>query len=195
MLVLSMAVLQIGRIYQKGTVNAKTQEVARTVIEDVSRSIQFSGGEIQTLDSGSYCIGNRRYSVARNQQVKTSPARHALLVDEPSGNCSASGAQSLTAPTCSPAPLHFCGEELVGVNMRLSVFTIEHIGESRLYKVRVRVVYGDDDLLCSPSAGDCSSSATSVNLGNPDISCKSQRAGTQFCAVSDLSTTVQKRVE
>jgi hypothetical protein len=46
--------------------------------------------------------------------------------------------------------------------------------------VQVRVIYGDDDLLSNPTAANAN--------------CKSQ-AGSQFCAVSDLTTVVVKRVQ
>jgi len=56
--------------------------------------------------------------------------------------------------------------------------------------VSVRVVYGDADLLRSPSAPDSPHAAM-----QPDATCQSVRAGTQFCASSELSTVVVKRVQ
>jgi len=50
----------------------------------------------------------------------------------------------------------------------------------KIYKISVKVVFGDDDLLNNPNA----ESAT----------CKSEQ-GSQFCAVSDITTVVTKRVQ
>jgi hypothetical protein len=83
--------------------------------------------------------------------------------------------------------------ELLGERMRLSRFDIDP-PVNGMYKITIRVVYGDDDLLCSPAADDCNSNTTSSNLTSNDLTCK-LKAGSQFCSVSELSTTVRRRVD
>lgn len=187
LLILMAALLQIGRIYYKGVTNSKTQEVARTVIEDVSKVIQFSGGDIAfDVNGGSspkaVCIGSRRYTYDFNKQVKGDTPPRALIADN-------SGSGSCLIQTSG-------GSELMAEGMRLVDFSVTQDGSrTSLYHVKVKVAYGDDDLLCSPSqSGDCDSNGTSPHLGNKDLTCKSSRAGTQFCSTSELSTTVQKRL-
>jgi hypothetical protein len=53
-------------------------------------------------------------------------------------------------------------------------------GTTGLYSIDVRVVYGDDDLLINPTA--------------TNATCK-VGSGSQFCAVSELSTVVQQRIQ
>jgi prepilin-type N-terminal cleavage/methylation domain-containing protein len=168
LLVISSALLQIGRIYYKGIISTKTQEAVRAIADDVSRSIQFSGGAVLSFPSH-YCMGGRRYSYAINQQVRDSPVIHGLLVDTPISNCPA-GPLSLGAPTGD-------FEELMGVNMRLNVFQVTQVPSTNLYNIRIKVVYGDDDLL---------------NLAKD--SCLNIRAGSQYCTTAELNTTVKKRL-
>ena len=196
LLICSFALLQIGRTYYKGVTASKTQENSRSVIDEISRGIQFSGSSIAPTIGGSsvFCIGDQRYSYKLNQQVEdnspfsTHQGYHALVVDSFPGCNSGTPSQDLNSNSIS-------GRELLGQHMRLNKLSVTQVtDQTNLYNISIRVVYGDDDLLCSPSANDCSSSTTSTNLENTDITCKSIRAGTQFCAVSELNTVVQKRL-
>jgi hypothetical protein len=65
--------------------------------------------------------------------------------------------------------------------MRLGDLTINPLGGGA-YTVHVRVIYGDSDVLTSPNGSDWS-----------NVTCQGG-AGSQFCAVSDLTTTVQTRL-
>jgi hypothetical protein len=65
--------------------------------------------------------------------------------------------------------------------MRLGALTIESL-DGGAYSVHVRVIYGDSDVMTSPNGSDWS-----------NVICKGG-AGSQFCAVSDLITTVQPRL-
>jgi prepilin-type N-terminal cleavage/methylation domain-containing protein len=182
LLVCAFALLQIGRTYYKGVTSTKVQETARSIMDDISRGIQFSGDPIAPTSSNPpqtymFCVGSQRYSVKTNQQViDTSPdsARHqgyhALVIDTVAGCNSGSGSQNLDAQTVS-------GRELVSPNMRLAKLTVTDVGANNLYQINIRVVYGDDEV-----------------LDDTFTNCRSERAGTQFCAVSELTTTVQKRL-
>ncbi len=205
LLLLTTAMIQIGRIYYKGLTTARTQEVARLVMEDITNSIQFGGGLLEpthnTTPLDYSCVGDKVYSFLRNKQLtaSNSPAadqsKNVLVVDSGSGKCGL-GPQDLVSGTPTAS-----SRELLAPNMRLAKLEIKCATGPALcppdsiYKVSIRVVYGDSDMLCSPFAGDCADVSTSSNLGNDDISCKSFRVGTQFCAVSELQTVIQKRVE
>lgn len=181
-LVLTMAaLLQIGRNYYQGVIKAQTQEVARSVGQNISESIQFSGGPIIvpiTPNSATqgFCIDNKRFSYIPNKKlVDNSPlpneTLHALVVDSVSGCSTATQAQDLTTNT------NLQGKELISPNMRVLISPPTLIsGSTNLWQLGVTVIYGDDDLL---SGGQC----VSVRIGG------------QFCAVSALSTTVEKRVK
>jgi prepilin-type N-terminal cleavage/methylation domain-containing protein len=179
LLIIAFSVIQVGRIYTKGIISSKTQESARSITDMVGQSIQFSGGTISELYIGTqlsgYCIGGQRYSFALNRQVDENTGARATAVDTPTGDCVASGAQNLiSSPSIS-------GQELLNPKMRLSAFSITPVSAS-LYSVKVRVVYGDDDLLRDSD-------------GNSTLDSCASAAGNQFCAVSELNTTVEKRLQ
>jgi prepilin-type N-terminal cleavage/methylation domain-containing protein len=191
LIICTIAMLQIGRTYYKGITSTRTQETAREIVDEVARAIQYGSGRPETLTAGGntgYCIGNKRYSydldwqVADNPNTSQNQSRHALVVDDIA--CAGSAALAVApSPPANPITAAGVGEnphELINTRMRLMRFTVQQVGaaDSNLYRIIVRVVSGDNDLLTSDH-----------------MNCSSQRAGGQFCAVSELSTVVQKRVE
>jgi prepilin-type N-terminal cleavage/methylation domain-containing protein len=206
LLVCSFALIQIARSYYKGVTSSQTQDAARSIVDQISQGIQFSGNNIATTptslppplppSTGSsyiFCIGDQRYSVQLNQEVESNPTPpdqgyHALVVDTYPGCTSGSMSQNLNSNSV-------LGRELLPTNMRLSKLSVTQVpGQTNLYSINVRVVYGDSNLLCSPIANDCNSSSQSTYLTNSDIACKNTYEGTQFCAVSELDTVVQQRI-
>jgi Tfp pilus assembly protein PilW len=180
LLVVTTAILQITRIYYKGITQARTQSVARSAMDMISQGIQFSGGSV-TSTPGSYntfCVGNKQYSFVLGKQVTESTPNslqtyHALVVDDEPGCTSSTAASPMSTAVTT-------GRELLDPSMRLSKMSVQNIG-TKLYKVTIKVVYGDDDLLNNPTADNAN--------------CKNATVGTQFCAVSELTTVVTKRVE
>jgi type II secretory pathway pseudopilin PulG len=187
LVVVTTGILQVSRLYYKGVTEANTQNVVRTITDTVSQAIQFGGGDVVPTTAGSatpsspkvLCIGNQRFVYDIGWQlVDNSPdpakhqAYHTLVQDNYSG-CSSSSTQSLNVQTVS-------GRELLSPNMRLSKFNVTNLG-ANLYRVEVRVIYGDDDLLKNPN--------------DPLTTCINATAGTQFCSISELSTVVTKRVQ
>lgn len=195
LLLSATALIQMGRLYYRGVISSRTQETTRTIMDEISRTIQFGGGSTASQVAGqdrSFCVGGKRYSYILSHQLTDNATpgpnqkRNVLVTD--------------TSAACTPQPLATTGptgnyRELMNPHMRLARLDITPDPANNLYAIKLRVVYGDDDLLCSPSVpGDCSAIATSTSLGNNDLTCKSLRAGTQFCAVSELATVVRKRV-
>lgn len=204
LLTLSAAIIQIGRLYYKGITSARTQEVARSVMNDIAQSIQFDTGQVtgtepaalnNTSDPSSQatCINTRHFSYKLGQQVTATT--HALLVNEIAAGCASVQAQNLSGAT----PV---GTELLGDKMRLSNLVVkQQSAGSSSYIVTVRVIYGDSDLLCSPSTSGAAASCSTTTamtpaqvLGKTDLACKNIRSGSQFCAVSELSTIVERRL-
>jgi type II secretory pathway pseudopilin PulG len=173
LLVCTAALLQIGRVYYKGVTATQTQEVARQVIDDISRNIQFNGGNVQpttgTLTGTDYkfCVGSKRYSYVLGNKLEAGTQPNVLVVDQPS-SCDTSPPQSLSSGSLAAG-----SRELLSPNMRLA--KLEVAGSAPIYTVTVRVIYGDNDLI---NADQCKGGA-----------------GSQFCATSELSTTVKKRVK
>lgn len=193
LLVCSSVLIQIGRIYQKNIINSQTHEVARSVIVSVSEAIQFSGGDVSLPGtngndpaSNGFCIDDKRFSFKKNLKlVDSSPTvdqtLHALVVDN-LGGCTSDKAQNLSVASV-------LGKELLSPNMRIMQLTVcipgmvatadcpsPSTANSNLYQVIVKIAYGDSDLF--DGSGNCISA----------------RSGGSFCANSNLSTTVQKRI-
>lgn len=212
LLTISAAITQIGRLYYKGITSARTQEVARSVMSDIAQSIQFNVGqvvaigpdttdpaknysnELNTVNSRAVCITTKHYSFKFGQQQRG--AKHGLVAKDIPSGCNSEPAQDLDSTSVE-------GNELLGENMRLANLIVQpQSGEPDTYQVTVRVVYGDDDLLCNPSANsgpsNCSSSQEWTDktaiAATRNLSCKNIRSGTQFCAASELSTIVKRRL-
>jgi prepilin-type N-terminal cleavage/methylation domain-containing protein len=185
LILITVGVLTFTKSYYQGINQSNTQNAARTIIESVSQAIQFSGDAVTTpitSNNGSlgFCIGNQRYSYYLGGQLwdEGTPdaalhqVKHALVMDK-SGSCAGLAAQDIQGATVA-------GEEMLQPRMRLSKLTVENLSGG-LYKVTVRVVFGDDDLLNNPAG--------------PDANCKVSISGSQFCAQSELSTIVKRRID
>jgi prepilin-type N-terminal cleavage/methylation domain-containing protein len=199
LILITTGILQFSRQYYKGVLASKTQNTARTILNDITRAIQLNSGEVYTLQptgpARGFCIGEvKRYSYILDRKIVdsgtlgTRETRHALVTDDWSG-CSASTNAVNASATSALGGNN--ARELLSQNMRLSNLSIT--GSQGLYTVTVRVVYGDEDLLCSPSVPSSCAPNGAYPPGRTNIQCKST-VGSEFCAVSELSTTVQKRV-
>jgi len=185
LLVVSTAILQFTRVYYKGITESKVQEAARNIADVVAQGIQFSGGIVTDTvpsptpgNSYAFCIGERQYSYQVGHQLVDGGGTgnkkpHAIVNNYVAGCTSSTAAQSMSSSTVT-------GREMLEPRMRLAKMQVTNIG-TNLYQISVKVVYGDDDLLDNPTASNAK--------------CKNIRAGTQFCAVSEITTTVTKRVE
>lgn len=210
LLICAVGLLQIGRTYYKGVTSSQTQEAARSIIEEVSKTIQFNGGNVGLMihpggsepsenpSTPSYvCIGNRRFAFVINRQLTPSGApgpdqsRHVLAVDN--RQCVGGTPQPLTNSNLLDE-----SKELLPPNMRLTKFEVGCAPDNstpdpldclsdNLYQVTVRVVAGGQDVLVD----------TNSSRPGPDLpgECLPNSIGGQFCAVAELSTAVQKRVK
>lgn len=183
------ALLQIGRMYYKGVTTSRTQEAARSVLDEISQAIQFSAGDVTPFMASadgdtnqfSFCVDNKRYSVYRAKKLVdtisdiTDQAKHVLVTDSAAGCLPP---QDLNDPG---VVLNSGSRELLPPGMRIANLTISEDALTRLYTITIRLVSGDGDLLTNPAATDATCAV-------------STRRGGQFCAVSELTTTVQKRL-
>ncbi len=196
LLVCTAGLLQISRMYYRGIVSSRTQEVTRSILDDVSEAIRLGGGTVVPQIApvagpvdGS-CAGGKRYSYQLHKQMDESipSKRHVLMSDDLAVCSSGTPAQDINSFVIT-------GEEMMANGMRLEIFHICKPGDapvpvvcpnpppagSNLYKVTIRVVSGEDGLLVDAD-------------GDGYKECKLQSGGGQFCAVSELTTTVQKRL-
>lgn len=183
LLLLTNGVISFTKSYYKGITEANTQHVARMVTESITQSIQLNSANLvkaNTLnDWQGFCFGNEAYVfklhyqlVDPNTTLRDHQSTSALIKGNAPGGCLGVDAESLSKSIKNP-------EELLSPSMRLADFTVTPLTNG-LYSLVVNVAYGDDDLLS--------------DWQSPIPSCKSQ-SGSQFCAVSGLSTVVQKRIQ
>jgi len=185
-MLITYGILSFTRAYYKGVNQSNTQNTARLVIEDIAQAIQFSGGDIQpvlgTAGSGNsqgFCIGNSRYSYVLGKQLTdqtplvANQAKHTLVMDK-GASCAGTNAQDVEGATVA-------GTELLGPRMRLSKLSVTpEAGSPDVFKINIRIVYGDDDLLINPAASDAS--------------CNPNTGGKEYCAQAELTTIVKKRI-
>ncbi len=196
LLLLTQVAINISRTYTRGLTASKTQEAARSILSDIERSIKLNSGPISETPSPvtagntySFCAGSRGYTYIPGRQLtddapSADQSKHVLVVGS---TCTPSTNMSGTLDPVSE-------KELMPVNLRLAKLEVKGVaGSSSFYRVTVRVVSGDKDLLCSPIAGDCGSTTDSTNLGNDDLACKQFR-GSEYCAASELVVDVMKRL-
>ncbi len=214
LLVCVMGLLQVGKMFYKGVTSVRTQDTTRSIIEEISRPIQFSGKAPAPNDSAtdihysaaasdvihSVCIGDQRYSYATDVQVdgsvvgfSTDPSGsgnrrmpHALWRDTTNDpNCAPLDLQKddpSNSPPVGATTTSANGQEMLGGGMRLSKLNVNQVGGSAgSWQIDVWVVFGDEDLL-------------DRNILPGHTICKSG-AGSQFCALSELSTVVTRRLE
>jgi type II secretory pathway pseudopilin PulG len=219
LLLLTAGIIQITHSYYKGVIETNTQNVARNIVESIGQAMQFSKGTVQescaggscdilnpcnpagSCTSGVVCEGNISFSYILSKQLTDSSSPGPTQTNSAMRQNAISDTGSCLYGTDFQTTT---GTEMLSPNMRLTKLTVQCVNPdlinnqcpSRLYRIDARVVYGDDDLLCSPSApggNDCSLTTTSTHLTNDDLTCKTQD-GSHFCAVSEISSTVERRL-
>lgn len=216
MLIATTGMIQIGRAYYKGVVIARTQEAARSVMEDITRTIQF-GGAAETIadetkgspapgalvlgngfSAKAICVGNQRYTYVIGRQLKS--GQHALWYDikQAGATCSPTNLNSSdpskkvdgTDDPSVDTSKKGAARELLGIKMRLAKFSIAPATGDQNAAVTIKIAYGDNDLLGLGT--DPASDPAFVNT-LPDVTCVESNKGGQFCAFSELSTFVTRR--
>lgn len=190
LLLCSFAIIHVGRMYYKGMITNRTQDVSRKIADDISRAIQFgsagddflrvgldtfpNAGDVQAL-----CLGSVRYSFSTEHPLGGSlPALpHVLWKDRipVGGDC-----DPLDISQQEPGGDE--GVELLGENMRVPKLTVSQ--GTVVWDVDVRIAYGENEEAFEPQSGTVERFSI----------CKGAAAGGQFCAVSAFKTSVAKRL-
>lgn len=209
-LVIALAgILRVTQMYYRAITASRTQEVARTLMDDLSESVRFSNSAVQLpgspvsgpeiaagdADTSYFCIGSKRYTYAIDRQLKSETPnsdlkekRHVLWVDVPETGCSGPADLDVDSPSLPDDN----GREILGENMRLA--RLELIPENTLgreaYTINISVAYGDHaednygGALATTADGN---SRTCQSLNSPFVG--------QFCHVSSTSVTVERRLQ
>lgn len=203
LLIVTAAVLFFGRTYQNSLYASATQAAAGNLVDVIGQSVKFSSTPITstTHSSGtrSYCVGTKQYLYVIGRQLdggNPSNTTRNAVVSRQNNSCLL---ESIITAQPSGGP-----QELLGKGMRLAKLdiTVPNAANPALYRVTAKVIYGDDDLLCSPNRvpGSCDETAgtlTAAQFQNPtisaDLTCK-PLSGSEFCTSSELSSTVYRRL-
>ena len=198
LLTVSMVVMRYNVQARRALTQSTAQTTARTIQAQVTEWIQFtsSTGSLAlpggSTNSRAYCIGDVRISYILGRQ-STSANPNVLISDRTGGTgCAGAGLNLESAVSVTPRTEH------VGKGMRLSRLDVTEVSPgSGLYQINVRVVYGDNDLLCVPGVVACNSNttmtATQIQVNAANLQCKTQK-GSEYCAVSELVTTAKSRL-
>jgi prepilin-type N-terminal cleavage/methylation domain-containing protein len=200
LLVVAAGVIEFTRQYYKGVVTSKTQTATRNIMSEISQSVQYSSDvETSLPPSGNtkgFCVDNKTFSYILGQQINDSgtntsdQGRHGLVVDS---NATCTATTTPNVPTSAALP--GTSTELLGNGMRLSALDVTDNG-SGLYIIHVRVLYGSADSFVT-STGTRLTPGTAASLAAsewPKVICAGDRPSSAFCAISDLTTTVQERI-
>lgn len=209
LLLATLVMAQIGRLYTKGVNQASLQNTTRNISDDISSAIEFSGFAPTTGSFNGYrsiCIGNVRYSYQLNRKLGTdnsvTPAvltRHVLwrdVMSSSTGNCVPLNLGAVTpgvmAGSGALSSVSGSGYEMMPENTRLVTMGYEQPVCGGVYKIRVYSAYGDSDLVGTKSVADKDCNGQSITVNEPF--CQTI-AGSQFCAISVLTTSVSRRLE
>ena len=198
------AFIFLGHIYYKGTIEIKTNEIVRTVVEDISGAIQFSGVELSragatTPDNGwrAYCIGHRKYSYRISDAAEINKPGVQLdfdaAYDFTSSNKKASSVfvvSNKQGACTDPEPTGIQQYELLDERMRILSFEVDHVTTDssiagKLVTVELSIAFGGD-----ADDSDVDLETFEQNGGTIER-CKS---GQTFCSVARLNTTVYRKV-
>lgn len=195
MIVITAGVIGFSRQYYHGVVSSNTQTTARRIMAEITSAIQFGNSitpDLTNSNTSAFCVDNKVYAYVLGQEVKdSSPVAsdnqgyHGFVADNSLTACN-----DATVPPVVPTSLTGTQRELLGENMRIAALSVE-TKDNETYTVHVRVIYGDNDVL-SPdvTAGGFDWAASGGTVG-----CLAERSSVQYCSVTDLTTTVQKRIE
>lgn len=164
LLLASGATITLSRQFYMGTTKARTQEVARNVAEEVARNIQFSTSEPVKIPVSP--AEAPAWCIADRRYTYVT----GKMLEEETPKVLVRG-DDCNSPTSSG------DAELIGERMRLSKLVIENSSDKKVWRITAKVVYGSSDSLNDPHG--------------LDASCKQ---GVEFCAVSEYSATVVRRL-
>jgi prepilin-type N-terminal cleavage/methylation domain-containing protein len=189
LLAATATLIQVGRMYYKGVITSRTQNAARTITDDIARTLQFSSGEVYRIGPSSgtppayaVCFADKRLSFALNIQSPEQVA-HALWQDTISTGPATCSTNPVNLTSTNPGGVN--GKDLLDPHMRLTKLdVVRSAGDPTLevYNVTVGVAYGETDLF------------NLDGTGNP-VSCKGTVVGGQWCAMSEINTQVYRRAK
>jgi prepilin-type N-terminal cleavage/methylation domain-containing protein len=199
LMAVTSAILYMTKAYQHSLYTSRTQAAASSLIDTLTQSIKYNTntGWIEAGSEGSAqtkCIGGRQIIYILGHQLDGADtadrSNNVMLIRQrPGTSCPLPSDSELKTGNITNEP-----KELLGKGMRL--VRLDMVPEGNMQKITVKVAYGDRDLFCSPSVTSCDNETyilSGSQLYNDDLMCR-PGAGSEFCAISELSSTIYQRL-
>lgn len=191
LLLCTYGLLAVGRAYYKGLAISRTQENARVILADVAEAIKFSPGDVSSngdSENSLFCIGTKQYIT--NITIESLQSDKLQLVSDNVPNCSEAGWQPLE----DVDSLTDTSRNMLSPRMKLMYFDVKPLETDGLYKVTVSVGTGRvGDVLHDMSDMDFEIYADPES-DEIKFQCRNERGISTFCTITELSTTVHRRV-
>jgi len=162
---ISVGVLQIGRIYQSGVYSRRTQETARNIMEDIAREVR-SSTNIEVASANRLCMSNSS-QVIEYTRDDSDFLRKTLATGSCSGLANAQ-TTNLIDPTAASGALRAQRFDASGIN--------NQSGAIGSVEVSMIITTAAEDL-----------------LNTDQTACETARTGSHFCSSTSLVNTVSLR--
>lgn len=204
LLMSTLVLIGVGKLYSKGINMANVQDVTRNVLEDVTSAVQFSGQPMTGPTNHTYtgggsginvtavCFGSIRYSYVTGFPSGNVVWPHLLYKDEMIGKSSCSPLDiGENQPTCDSnkrclRSLSHSGSELAGANMHLAFLTV-HEYNPQLYGIKIGLVFGFKSMFKTNGGGGLATNSDGNYICN-------NQTGQEYCATSTLKTLATQRI-
>ena len=177
--------------FSKAQVVSKTQEVSRSIEQNISQSFSLTAAGSYTpitsvtntnnnITSKGFCLGQYRYSYVLDKQL-TSTNNYGLLQDTIQGCSTSTVSVDLSAANL---PTLNTPKQLLGNNMRISNFTITSSTPSNSsavgYQLVMEIDYGNN---------------LKAETNGYKYQCPSGNISSSFCAVAKIDTIIFQRIQ
>lgn len=174
---ITVGVLHFSALYYRSVYMSEAQNTARNIADEVANAVKFGTGSIDyitdTPNDGEnvvFCAGGYVFVTTLGQQYTGSNTGFYMQPKSTSA-CNDPGLNNATNR-----------QQLLSERMRVAgIQFYQNDTQPNVYTLKITIAYGDNDLLTATSDPD----------GN--VQCKSG-AGSEYCAVSSLTTTIEKRI-
>ncbi|HSX31885.1 MAG TPA: prepilin-type N-terminal cleavage/methylation domain-containing protein, partial [Candidatus Saccharimonadales bacterium] len=98
LLLVTVGIMQVTRVYYKGVTESNTQNAARSIVDSISQAIQFDGGLVTPIAGGTpkyQCINSQQFDFWLGKQlvdgVPSGNQTNQSLIQRTVGGCAAPG--------------------------------------------------------------------------------------------------------
>lgn len=177
-------ITRIAKVYIKSSSTTRASEFANAFIGDIAQQVKY-GATIQPTAGTNpiyFCVADSAYKITINKKETEAPTGINPIIKISYPGCANGYA---TADYSS-------GQNLAPVDVRILKFSVTSSGGTNpIWTINMRVAIGDKDLLVDNNLPPKDLNDASANLST--AKCKG-RAGGEFCAVIETTTSASRRM-